>query len=184
MRKSRLWMLTAPLVLLTSGCESDDARVAEMAREQAARQAEQSRQMAQLQLELSAGSRRLVEADAQARQGFVELQRDLRTDQAEVGRQRDALEEERRQIATQRQWESLLGPAITGTATLLACLLPLFLCLAVLRSLRSPDESEPALSALLIHELTTERPRLLPPPALVALKRCDSAIDEAERDTC
>jgi hypothetical protein len=176
-------MLLVPLALLMSGCENDEERLVEMAREQAARQAEQSRQMAQLQQELSEGSRRLVEADALARQGLVGLQRDLRTDQAEVGRQRDALEEERRQITAQRHWESLLGPAITGTATLLACLLPLVLCLAVLRSLRSPDESEQALSELLIHEMTTDRPLLLPPPSLVALERCDSSIDEAERDT-
>jgi hypothetical protein len=176
-------MLLVPLVLLTSGGESDDERLVEMARERAARQAEQSRQMAQLQQDLSAGSRRLVEADAQARQKLIELQRDLRTDQAEVGRQRDALEEERRQIAAQRQWESLLGPAITDTATLLACLHPLVLCLAVLRSLRAPDESEQALWEFLIHELTTERPLLVPPPSLVALERCDSSIDEAERKT-
>ena len=131
-------------------------------REQADREAEHSRQMSQLQQQVAEGSRRLVESDSQARQEMVTLQRDLRTDQATVGKQRDALETERRQIATERRWDSIIGPAISGAALLLACVLPILLCFAVLRSLRSPGHSEEALSEFLVRELTADQPRLLP----------------------
>jgi hypothetical protein len=146
-----------------SGCQNTDSRIAEMAREEAARQAEQSRQMAQLQQEVAAGSRQLVEADSQARQELVGLQRELRADQAETGRQRDALETERRQIVAERRWDSTVGSAIAGAAGLLACLLPILLCFAVLRGLRASQQTESALSELLVQELTADRPRLLPP---------------------
>ena len=163
MKTILLSMLLITLIVLMIGCD-DDARVAKMACEQAARQAQQSQQMAKLQQEVAQGSRELVEADANARHECTALQRDLRTDQAEVGRQRDVLENERRQIAAERRWESMLGPAITNTAILLACLLPLLLCFAVFRSLRTPEHAEEALSALLVQELVNDQP-LLPPPA-------------------
>ena len=163
--KANLPLTILVLVLaLLIGCQSNDARIADMAKQQAEREAEQSRQMSQLQQEVAEGSRRLVESDAQARQELAALQRELRTDQAEVGQQRDALETERRQIATERQWDSIIGPTITAAALLVACVLPLLLCFAVLRSLRTPEQTEEALSELLVHELVTDRPLVLPPP--------------------
>jgi len=85
-----LWMA---LVLATMGCgDGPDQRLVDVAMESAARQAEQNQQMAELQQQVAGGAKQLVEADSRARQELAELQRELRSDQAEIGRQRDALE--------------------------------------------------------------------------------------------
>ena len=132
--RNRLW-LTAVCTLLVPvvGCQTESEQVAEVAREAAQRQAEQSKQMVQLQNQVAEGSRRLVEAEAKARADMTAIQRDLQQSQTEIGRQRDQLEVERRQIATERYWDALLGNSITAAAALLACLLPLLLCWALLR---------------------------------------------------
>ena len=158
------YLIAIPLMVLVIGCQSDDARIAEMATRQADREAEHTRQMAQLQQQVAEGSRHLVEADAEARKELTELQRDLRNDQTTVGQQRDALEGERRQIAAERRWDSAVGPAITGAAILVACILPLVLCVMALRGLYHPDQCNEALSEILVEELVAERPRILPRP--------------------
>lgn len=181
MKTILLLMIPLASIVLT-GCD-DDARVAKMACEQAARQAAQSQQMAQMQQEVAQGSRALVEADAKARNECTALQRDLRADQAEVGHQRDVLETERRQIAAERRWESILGPAITGAAILLACLLPLLLCFAVIRSLRTPEHAEEAFSSLLVQELVSDRPLLLPPQSpCPTIRGPESFLEEEAND--
>ena len=153
-------MLVVGLVI---GCRSDDARIAEMAQRQADREADQVRQMTQLQQQVAEGSRHLVEADAETRKELTELQRDLRSDQATVGQQRDSLEVERRQIAAERRWDSMVGPAITGAAILIACVLPLVVCacscglyIVSSRRMRSCRRSS-------WRSLVSERPRFLPP---------------------
>ena len=98
-----VWVLTISI----TGCQSETDRVAEVARESAQRQAEQSKQMAQLQGQVAEGSRQLVEADAKARAEMTAIQRDLQQSQTEIGRQRDQLEVERRQIAAERYWDAL-----------------------------------------------------------------------------
>ena len=153
-----VWVLTISI----AGCQSESDRVAEVARESAQRQAEQSKQMAQLQGQVAEGSRQLVEADAKARAEMAAIQRDLQQSQTEIGRQRDQLEVERRQIAAERFWDALLGNSITAAATLLACLLPLLLCWALLRRPSHDHEADAALAEFLVQELTSSHPVLLP----------------------
>jgi len=162
MRTTLRLIVTVMLMMSWIGCGSPDDRLVELARESAARQAEQNRQMSQLQHQVAEGSRQLVEADALARQELTRLQRDLQGHQAEVGHQRDALEIERREIAAQRRWESLLGPALVAAATLVACLVPLLICLRVVRGLGAADTGEEALAEFLVQELVAERPVILP----------------------
>lgn len=160
---NNLWLTAVfmPLVLAI-GCQSDGERVAEVAREAAQRQAEQSKQMVQLQNQVAEGSRRLVEAEAKARADMTAIQRDLQQSQTEIGRQRDQLEVERRQIATERYWDALLGNSITAAAALLACLLPLLLCWALLRRPSHDHEAGAALAEFLVQELASNHPVLLP----------------------
>jgi len=155
-----LWAaLISPLI----GCGETDPRVVQVAMESTRRQAEQNRQMGELQQHVAEGTKQLVEADAQARQQLAELQRELRSDQAEVGRQRDALESERRTIASERRWDSILGTSIYAGAGILACLLPLLLCGWLLHATRDKQGTDEALAELLVEELVTDRPLLLPP---------------------
>jgi len=145
-----------------AGCQSESERVAEVAREAAQRQAEQNRQMAQLQGQVAEGSRQLIEADAKARAEMSALQRDLQQSQAEVGRQRDELEAERRKIASERYWDGILGSSITAAAALLACLLPLVLCWALLRRQSDDRDADAALAEFLVQELANDHSALLP----------------------
>lgn len=165
--KPRLILLVS-MIVLVAGCQSNDDRLVEMACEHVARQAEQSRDMARMQHEVAQGSRRLVESDAKAREDFATMQAGLRADAAEVGRQRDALEAERRQIVQDRRWDSVAGDAIVAIGTLLACLVPLVVCLSLLR--KAPTELEPdaALVELLVREVAGEQPLLLPASGPIA----------------
>lgn len=151
-----VWMVTA------IGCDEDEhRRRAEMAEKQLERQAEQHRQMAELQQEVAEGARQLVEADAKAREEMVAMQRDLQESQIEVGRQRDQLESERRSLATQRRLNPIIAAAITNVGLLLACLLPLALCWYLLRS-RVDSTDDNAVTEVLLQDLVTDRPLLLP----------------------
>ncbi len=154
-----VWMLLA--VILVVGCSKPpDERLVEMAREHTARQAEQNRQMVELQKEVAEGSRRLVEADAEARSELVLLQHDLQADQHEIGRQRDLLEQERKQIARQRYRDQAIAAVLSTIGLLLVCGLPLLLCVYVLRAVRTSETPDAVLTEMLVDELTAERPRL------------------------
>jgi hypothetical protein len=155
-----LVVLLVLVMLAITSCGSNDERLLEMAREDAARQAETQRQASELQRQLAEGSRQLVESDAKAREKLIALQRDLRADQAEIGRQRNQLEGDRREIAAQRHRDPIVAAVLLDIGIVLACLLPLAVCIYVLRSTRRAGESDDALTELLVEELVAERPRL------------------------
>jgi len=159
-----------PLILLIAlamtGCEEDEnAMVAKVATEAAKQQAELNQEMSRLNREVASGTKRLVEASAQSQDNLVALQRDLQTEQAEVSRQRDKLEAERQDIATQRVRESLLAPVVAWILPFAVCGLALVTCCFLLFGLRNATDDEAAISELLVEELTSERPTLLPGPA-------------------
>lgn len=150
------------LLVLIAGCQIESERLVEVAREAAQRQAQQNQQMTQLQNQVAEGSRQLVEAEAKARAELTALQRDLQQGQAEVGRQRDELEAERRKIASERYWDAVLGNSITAAVVLLACLLPLVLCWALLRRQSEERDADAALAEFLVQELVSDHSALLP----------------------
>ena len=162
-RMPRIPILSA--VLLTAGCSSQDERLARFAERAAERQAEQNRRMAELQQEVAEGSRELVEADAQSRVEFTALHKDLQAERGEVGRQRDALEEERRDIAARRVTDPLVAAAVTDAGLLIACVLPLVLCWHLLRRSERDDPADALVAEVLLADLVAERPLLLAPPS-------------------
>jgi K+-sensing histidine kinase KdpD len=160
MKNMKPVMLVVLLMLMIVGCTNSDERLVEMAREHAARQAESQRQMADLQKQVAQGSRELVENDAKAREHLTSLQHDLRTDQAEIGHQRDQLENDRREIAAQRHRDPIVAAIIMDVGIVLACLLPLALGIYVLRAACRAGESDGAVVELLVQELVASEPRL------------------------
>lgn len=161
--KMILMPIVAALMLTVIGCdEEENKRLAEMAERHLERQVEQSRQVTELQREVAEGSRRLVEADAQARQEMVALQREVQAERTEVGRQRDVLEGERRDLAAKRRLDPIIAAAITNIGLLLACLLPLVLCWYLLQRRVEPADDR-AVAEVLLEDLVTDRPLLLPP---------------------
>ena len=155
-----LRLILIPLITLTLGCVEDE-RLANMAQDATQRQAEQNHAMAQQNRELVEASKRLVEAHAQTRQEFINLNRDLQAQQAETARQHTALEAERRQIAQQRRWDSLLAATLTSMTVLLACLLPLVVAIYALWASREEAASDAELAELLTREMVAEQPVLL-----------------------
>jgi hypothetical protein len=143
---------------LMMGCSNESARVSRIAEQAMLEQSRQNEEMARLNREIAAATERLVEADAAARQEI------LAAHQSMVA-QRDALERERREMAAQRVRQSWLAPLFWQFGTLLLCLLPVALAILVLRT-NAADELN-AVNEILIHELVSEDPRLLPPPASV-----------------
>ena len=79
-----------------------------------------------------------------------------------MGRQRDALKADRSELDTQRHRDSVVATAIQSAALVIACVLPLVVCWYLLRSVRDEGD-DPVVTEVLISELTTDRPRLLPP---------------------
>ncbi len=150
------------LAVLAGGCNENE-RLARMAQEHAAQQAEQSREMVRVQKEVAQGSKQLVEADAQARREFSGLHRELQAERSQIGRQRDALETDRREIAEQRHRDPIIAAAIGQIGLILACLLPLIVCIYLLGGLRRSEASDEMVTELLVEELVAEEPRLLPP---------------------
>jgi hypothetical protein len=142
------------------GC-GDDGRVVQVAREAADRQAEQNRQIAHQNHQIAETTHELVAADADSRRELVALQQDLQTQQAEVARQRDVLEGERREIARKRFWDSALGPAIESLTVGLICLGAIGVCCFLLYGLRQEKGAEPEISELLVEDLVAPHPVVL-----------------------
>ena len=161
------WIVLGFVIVLTgivTGCEEDEnQRLAEMAERNLERQAEQNRQMNEMQRRVAEGAQRLVEADAQARQEMVTLQREVQAERTEVGRQRDRLEEERRELAAQRHRDPIVASAITYLGLLLACLLPVGVCWLLLRCRPEPID-DVAVVEVLLEDLVASRPLLLGSP--------------------
>jgi hypothetical protein len=170
--------------LLLTGCgSSTDERLLQQAKEHAAQQAETHRQMARQQQEVAEGSRRLIEADAKAREDMASMQHELRQDQAEIGHQRDQLESERREIASERHRDPLVASAILNVSLVLAALLPLLVCVYVLWCVARTRDADEAVTEMLVEEIVSEKPRLLPPvvplPALAREPVVDCRSDTA-----
>jgi type II secretory pathway component PulJ len=144
--------LFGPFLALLDGC-SNDERVVAVTREADDRQAQQNAHMAET-----------VRAETEAHQEMARLQRDVQTQQAEIGRQRDTLEVDRREIAKQRQTESLLAPMLESFGLLLALVLLLGFCWSLLIGLNREGEPEHTAAAneLLLQELIFEQHEALP----------------------
>ena len=160
---SLLSLLSLTLVV---GCTDKDRHkeVAEVAKQAADRQAEQNSVMARLSREVAEGTRRLVQADADARKEMIVVHQDIQAERTLLNDGFEKLEGERKQMAQQRRTESVLVPAMkTIGVAMLATAVVLF-CLLLLTRFRSTDAADAELNELLIHDLVSEHPRLLDGP--------------------
>jgi hypothetical protein len=154
--KPSTWILWTVLAIMMSGCDEEATRIA---REAADRQAQQNTAMADLNQEVASGTRRLVEADAQARQEIVGVHRDLQAERSRLDTNWNALETERRQIAGQRRTESMLVSLAQIIGGLSLAIVLLGFCWYALVAARRANDSDAQLNELLVHEvLSDERP--------------------------
>lgn len=143
-------ILIPTLMLLTmalTGCDKD-----EQLRKWQQQQVELLQQQAR---ENAEAARELVKADAQARQEVAVIHHELQSERIEVGQQRDALEADRKEVATARQRVPLMAAAFQGGAVLLTCALGLGVCGWLLSGLSKCD-TDSELEDLLVLEVGGE----------------------------
>jgi len=170
-RAARLTCILA--LLIASGCDSRDKRLVELAERSAERQkaqneviAWQSKAVTLENQRIAEAARELVAKDAEARQQMIQAQRELhtelQTERSSLDRQKEAMEQERRDIAERRGRDPIVAEAVRSMGTLLVCLVPLIVAAYALSRLdRGPGDGQ-QLSELLIHELAGDNPILLP----------------------
>ena len=170
---------------ILAGCrpapDMRDQRLVDLASESMDRQAEQNQQFArqtQAVLEesqrLAEASKELVVQDATARQELIaaheSLMSQLNQQQSLIDAGRQQLEQERRELAQNRYREPVIANTIQAMSLLLLCLLPLLVAAYAIRRMTRSEPDDAAIAELLVHELASERPMLLPrsqlPPAL------------------
>jgi hypothetical protein len=117
--------------------------------------------MAELGKEVAAGSRELVQADAQARKEIVGVHRELQAERTRLDSGWTALEEERRQMASQRRTESMLAPVVSLLGGILLVALLLGFCWYVLIAVRRGDDTDAQLNELLVCEILPDEQPLL-----------------------
>jgi hypothetical protein len=161
-RASPIWTTLILVLLATIGCSSGDERLVDLSRQSADRQAEQNRLVETNNQQVIDATKRLVEADAQGRKETIELHRQIEADRSGVNQQRDALEQERRQVADQRNRDPIIAESILAAAGLIAAILPLAVCLYLLRGMFHKSDDE-AMAEVLIQELVAQRPLLAGP---------------------
>lgn len=182
-----LFALTVP------GCFSSDSdkELVEFAKEtmteqrkQNDRLAEQSAIIVEKTGHLTQAAEKLVEQDAEARRELIaaqqHLQSELNQQQSTVDAHRTRLEDERRQIAVQRGRDPIIANAITNAGLLLACVLPLVVCVLVIRQLHNQQPDDAAVAELLLVEATQQSSVLL--PFTPFSKRLPQSPTEADQD--
>jgi hypothetical protein len=167
------------LTLLLTGCGDDSARVAGVAHHALESQAEQNKELARLSDEVVESSQQLVEHDAQARTEILAAQRDLQSQHSDVSRQRDELELQRQRIAALRTSESLLAPILLTLGTAFLCLLPIGVAGYALYLSGSGVPEMADVGQILVEELVSETPKLLPPPAPTSAPRLGPPVEKS-----
>ncbi len=113
---------------------------------------------------LSRVTEQALEQQTQQNKAMAELQKNLQQERSHLDQERAQLEDESRKIAAARHRDPLVANAILGAAGLLVAVLPLGLCWHLLRGLYRPGDDGEALGELLVQEMTSSRPLILPPP--------------------
>ena len=177
-RTRRAMMIATLLMLLTAiGCsrpaDMRDQRLAEFARQSVEQQAKQNEEMARQSKavveessQLAEAAKEMVASDAEARAEMIaahdRLNGQLNEQRGTIDAGHDALEEERRQIAEQRHRDPIVATSIQTVGLIIACLLPLLVCVFIIRQMSRTEPDDAAVAELLVCELTSDQPRLLP----------------------
>jgi hypothetical protein len=182
------WTRLTLIALIAIGCSSSDERLVELSRQNTDRQAEQNRLVEANNHQVLEAANKLVEADAKSRTENLELHRQIEDERSGINQQRDALEQERRQIADDRNRDPIVANSILAVGGLVAAILPLLVCLVLLRGLFQKSDQE-ALVDVLIEDLVSRHPLLREPESLSLPERGReprlpaSPVEEAE-DRC
>jgi len=171
-------LMTVLIPATIAGCSrSPDERLAEFAQQtmteqgrQNQRMADQSEAIVEESHQLAEAAKELVERDAEARRELIAAQQELTSQlneqQSAIYTGHEQLEQDRREIAEQRHRDPIVAAVIHNFGLVIACLLPLFVAVMVIRQMQSQEPDHAAVAELLTLELTSEEPLLLPGPRL------------------
>ncbi len=161
MPKQMMVLIVTVVVLVIVGCRGDEnKRLADQAEKNLERQAAQELRNADLHREVAEGTKRLVESDAAAREDIIGLHRDVQSERSELGRQRDLLELDRRDVANSKNRVPVIAEAIKAVGLMIACAVPLLIAWQVLRRSDQGDENA-AIAELLLEEISSPIPKLI-----------------------
>jgi hypothetical protein len=172
-----------------AGCSrAPDERLAEFAQQtmteqirQNQRMADQSEAIVDESHQLAEAAKELVERDAEARRDLIAAQQELTSQlneqQLAIYTGHDQLEQDRREIAEQRNRDPIIAAVIQNVGLVIACLLPLLIAVQVIRQMHSQEPDHAAVAELLTLDLTSDEPLLLPGPRL----RQDTLAQEEEK---
>jgi outer membrane murein-binding lipoprotein Lpp len=151
------WKYTALFVAVVisisiSGCSDENARVAQVATQAADRQARQNQEMSDLNREVAKAHQELIKEEASSRQDAMVVHTKLVEQQAELNRQSQSVDDERRDLAKQRYWEPIWAEIISDLAALAACVLPLVVCAYLLHRSPAPGAAD-EISEVLLDQL-------------------------------
>ncbi len=113
---------------------------------------------------LSRVTEQALEQQTRQNQAMADLQKNVQHERMHLDEQQAQLDDERRKIAATRHRDPIVANAIVGAVGLLVAVLPLGLCWHLLRGLYRPGDDSDALGELLVQEMTSSRPLILPPP--------------------
>jgi hypothetical protein len=157
-RRRLRWLTPIPFLILV-GCSRDDQRLVDLSRQSLDRQAEQNRLVETNNQQITDATKRLIEADADSRRENTRLHHDLQAERTGVNQQRDALEQERREIASERNRDPIVAESIKTAVGLIVAALPLVICLFLVRGLFHKSDDE-AVADLLVEQLLSHDPIL------------------------
>lgn len=169
-------MFLAPLILSVAGCsDSSDERLAEFAQQSMAEQrmqndrlADQSQAVVAESHQLAETAKELVKSDAEARRELIaaqtEMTSQLNEQQSVIYSGHNQLEQDRRDIASQRHRDPIIATVIQNFGLTVACVLPLVVAVFVIRQMQSQEPDHAAVAEMLVLEMTSDEPRLLPGP--------------------
>lgn len=169
-------MCLVPLILSVAGCsDSSDERLAAFAqqsmteqRKQNERLAHQSQAVVAESHQLAETAKELVKSDAEARRELIaaqtEMTSQLNEQQSVIYAGHNQLEQDRREIAQQRHRDPIIATVIQNLGLTVACVLPLVVAVFVIRQMQSQEPDHAAVAEMLVLEMTSDEPRLLPGP--------------------
>jgi hypothetical protein len=164
------------LMILVTGCETRDERLANLAQQALDQQAQQNDALARQTLQLSEGNRELataaqalVEQDALARRELLEAQSQLQTqlqqERSDLDSQRAALHAERSVAAITARRDPVIAQALLASGLIVVTVLPLLVTAYALCRLPDHGASEMLLETALLDDLTHLDRAQLPPAA-------------------
>ncbi len=163
MKQTRAIGILILIAMLTIGCGSESDRMANMAD-----------QMVRSQNEVNSNVTRTNEK-------FVELNKELQKERTGLQNERltlnnqfERLEQDRRDLHSQRRSEAAWSESFQFLAIVIAAIMPLFLCAYLIWMATQSSVQQEEVNAILLSELVSAEPRLIAAPNLTAIEHSES----------